>query len=91
MNPVDKKKMENFVKEISNCMVRMDAERDLIRDILNRCKDELGIKPKILRRIARIYYRNSLNEERDETEELFETYDEIFNSAEVASVVDKSA
>ena len=90
MNPVEKKKVEGFVKEISNCMVRMDAERDLVKDILNRAKDEIGVKPKILRRIARIYYRNSLNEERDETEELFDTYDEIFNSGEVASVVDKS-
>ena len=83
MNPNEKKKLEGFVKEIDKCMLRMDAERDLIKDILNRAKDDLDVKPKVVRRLANIYHKNSVAEERSETEEIFDMYEQLFESSVV--------
>ena len=35
-NPADKKKIKDALLEISNCMTRIDAEKELIKDIVLR-------------------------------------------------------
>ena len=80
-SPKDKKKLEGFIQEISNAMLRMDSERELIKDICNRAKDELEVKPKTIRQIAKIHYKNSLVEEQMEAEELFDLYEQVFSSS----------
>lgn len=85
MNPVEKKKLENFVHEISNSMLRMDSERDLIKDICTRAKDELEIAPSTLKKISKIYYKNTLVEEKLANEELFDLYEQVFNVTEAGA------
>ena len=78
MASVDKKKLRDLITEISNCLLRMDAERDLIKEILQRGKEELEIQPKTLRALARIYHKNSLMEDKMSSEEIFDLYEETF-------------
>lgn len=73
-----RKKLENFIREISNAMLRIEAERDLIKDVCDRAKDELELKPKVVRDMAKIYHKNSLIEEKTEKESLFDMYEQIF-------------
>jgi hypothetical protein len=79
---VDKKKLKDFIVEISNCMLRMDAERDMIKEILQRGKEELEMQPKVIRAMARIYHKNSLMEEKMTSEEIFDLYEETFSKPE---------
>lgn len=77
-NAADRKKLEGFIQEISNSMLRMDAERELIKDICNRAKAELELKPKIVRNLGRIYHKQSLIEEKSEADSIFDLYETLF-------------
>lgn len=78
LNAAERKKLEGFVQEISNSMLRIESERELIRDICNRAKTELELKPKIIRNLGRIYHKQSLTEEKSETNSIFDLYETLF-------------
>ena len=71
-----KKRVRDALVEISNSMTRMDAERDLIKNILQDVDDDTGVPKKYIRKMARIYHKQNLNEvkaENDDVETLYET------------------
>ena len=74
----DKEKLKKAIQEISNSMTRMDAERDLIKEIIKDAHDEHGIDKKVLRKLARAFHKQNFSEE-VATQEEFETlYQEVF-------------
>jgi len=74
----DKEKLKKAIQEISNSMTRMDAERDLIKEIISDAHDEHGIDKKVLRKLARAFHKQNFSEE-VATQEEFETlYQEVF-------------
>jgi len=79
LNPEERRKLHGMCNELVNSMIRVQAEKDLQKDIVNRAKDELEITPKIVRAMARIAYKNSLSEQKIETEELFHLYEQTFD------------
>lgn len=79
LSPKDKKTLGNFVQEVSNCMLRQAAERDLIKDICTRAKDELEIDPSDVRKMGRIHYKNSLVEDQLKSEQLYGLYEQVFS------------
>ena len=79
LNPADKAKLKGKFEEISNSYTRIEAERELIREILSDIKEEFEMPPKIARRLAKIYHRRNLQEVVAENEEVTETYDEVFS------------
>jgi hypothetical protein len=78
-NPNDRAKLAKYIKEIDNSLTRIDAEKDLIKDICDLAKDELEIKPVTLRKVARIYHKNALVEEKLASEEIFDLYEQVFS------------
>lgn len=73
----DKQKTKDAVIELSNSMLRQDAERDLQKDICNRIKDEVGLEPKYLKRMAKVYHKQNFSEVRSEHEEFETLYEEV--------------
>ena len=74
----DKEKLKKAIQEISNSMTRIDAERDLIKEIISDAHDEHGIDKKVLRKMARAFHKQNFSEE-VATQEEFETlYQEVF-------------
>jgi hypothetical protein len=71
--------LKNRFGEISNSYTRIEAERELIREILNDIKENFEILPKISRKLAKIYHKRNLQEVVAENEELAETYNELFS------------
>ena len=84
MSPADKKKLQGMVQEIANAMIRMEMEREFIKDVLARAKDELEMKPKTVRSMAKIYYKNVLMELKMESEELFNLYEDVMAASSAA-------
>jgi uncharacterized protein (UPF0335 family) len=78
MIPEEKKKIANAIKELSDCMTRMDAERDLQKDIIQVTHEDTGFDKKKLRKLASIYHKQNAVEVRTETDEVFELYEELF-------------
>ena len=77
-SPEDKKKVANAIKEISDSMTRMDAEKDLIKDIIQVTYENYGIDKKHLRKLAAIYHKQNMSEVRNEYDEVESLYEELF-------------
>jgi hypothetical protein len=64
------------IQEMSNSMLRMEAERDLIREIVKEKSDEFKINKKIINKIAKTYHKQNRTQVEAEHEEFLELYDE---------------
>jgi polyhydroxyalkanoate synthesis regulator phasin len=67
------------LKEISDSYTRIEAERDLVKEILDRMQEEFEIPKKMGRKIARIYHKRNYEEEVAQQNDLQETYESIVN------------
>lgn len=72
----DRKKFMGAIQEISNSMIRMEAERDLIREIVKEKSDEFKLSKKVINKIAKTYHKQNRAQVEAEHEEFMEIYDE---------------
>ena len=73
----DRKKILAAIKEISNSMVRIEAEKDLIKDIVKDVADNYQLSRKVVNKMAKVYHKQSLSQTVAEHDEFVETYEEI--------------
>ena len=73
-NPADRKKIKDALQEISDSMTRMEAERDLIKDIINDVNDNFKLPKKYISKMAKIYHKQNFANEQQETDELESLY-----------------
>jgi hypothetical protein len=76
-NEADRKKFFGAIQEISNSMLRIEAERDLIRETIKEKSDEFKIAKKVISKIAKTYHKQNLATVEADHEEFVELYDEI--------------
>lgn len=77
LTPEQKKNLQNAVGEISSSMTRMEAERDLIREIVKDQSQNLQIPKKIISKIAKTYHKQNLTQEITDHEEFVELYEKV--------------
>jgi hypothetical protein len=68
----DRIKVQGALKEMSDSMTRVSAEKDLQKDIAQRMLDEVGVPKKDFNKLARIYHASNLMEEAARNEEFME-------------------
>ena len=73
-SPVDRKKIKDALVEISDSMTRMEAERDLIKDIVKDVADNYQLSKKQINRMAKIYHKQNFIIEQQEMDELETLY-----------------
>jgi len=78
MSPEDKKKVADAIREMSDSMLRIDAEKDLMKDIVDVTNEKYEVDKKHFRKLATIYHKQNLEEQRTESGEVFELYEELF-------------
>jgi len=76
-SPEDRKKIFAAIREISNFMVRIEAERDLIKDIVKDVSDNYQLSRKTVNKMAKVYHKQNLSQTVADHEEFVETYEEI--------------
>lgn len=72
----DRKKVHNALVEASNSLTRIDAERDLIKNIINDTSKNFQIPKKTIKKLVRVYHKQNFSEEvatHEEFENLYET------------------
>ena len=74
---VDKVKVLGCLQEISNSLTRIEAERDLIKEILQKMQEECEIPKKLSRKLARVYQKRSYEEEVAEQNDFVEVYENV--------------
>ena len=76
-NPETIKAVNKALQEISNSLTRIEAERDLIKDVLGNIVEDHGIDKKILRKMAKVYHKRSFTTEVQEHEEFEVMYENV--------------
>lgn len=76
-NPTDRKKINDAMDEISNSMTRMDAERDLIKNIVKDTCENYELDKKKFRKLARHHHLQNFGEEQANFAELEALYDSL--------------
>jgi hypothetical protein len=77
MMALDKVKVLGCLQEISNSLTRIEAERDLIKDILQKMQDECEIPKKLARKLARVYHKRNYEEEVAEQSDFQTIYENV--------------
>lgn len=76
-NPEEQKVIKDCLSEMVDSMIRVAAERDLMKEIVARVKEETTVKPKIFRRMAKTQYASNFSEAVAEDEEFVELYEKL--------------
>lgn len=76
-SPEDRKRIRAALQEMSDSMTRMDAERDLMKQIINNVHEEFELSKKTFRRMAKVYHRQNFSKEVAEHEEFEVLYENI--------------
>ena len=74
---IDKAKVWGCLQEISNSLTRIEAERDLIKEILQKMQDECEIPKKLGRKLARVYHKRNYEEEVAEQSDFQSIYETV--------------
>lgn len=72
----NRKKLHNALVDTSNSLTRIDAERDLIKNIINDTNKNFQIPKKTIKKLIRVYHKQNFSEEvatHEEFESLYET------------------
>jgi hypothetical protein len=75
-NPGQREIIINALKEWSNSAVRVEAEKDLQKNIIEDLSDKVDIEKKYLNKLATMYHKQNFaqfQQEREEIEELYES------------------
>lgn len=72
-----KKQLKGAIQEISNSMLRAEAERDLTREIVKEQSQQLQIPKKIISKIAKTYHKQSLTQDVQDHEDFVELYEKV--------------
>lgn len=73
-NPADQKKLLDFLREASNSLTRISAERDLIKEGAKKICDDLTLTKKVVNKMVKVYHKQSFQEEVAEHEQFEHLY-----------------
>lgn len=78
-SPADRKKIRDALQEISDSMTRIEAERDLIKDIKATLHEEFKevLTRKQIGKMARVYHKQNFNQEQEEMSQFEQLYEEV--------------
>lgn len=79
-NPADKKKIKDALFEISGSYDRMQAERELIREVIKDLSDTYQLPKRAVSKIARAYHKQNFSKQVQESEEFQELYESLLES-----------
>jgi len=59
----DKDKVKKALSELNDSMTRVSSERNLQKEIIDEVFDSVGLDKKMLRRMARVFFKANFNDE----------------------------
>jgi len=76
-SPNDRQKLKLAIVEITNCMLRMDSERDAMKEIISEAASKYGVDKKMVRKIATTMYKHNYSDVQQENEEFELMYETL--------------
>ena len=81
ISPEDQKKFKAALIEISGSYARAEAERELIKAVIEDLSEKHEIPKKIVAKIARIYHKQTYKDEVDDHDEFTALYEKVTQSS----------
>lgn len=76
-DPTVRQVVRAAVSEMSASMTRVEAERDLMKEITKRMHEDHSISKKAFKKLARAHHKQSFNKETEEYDEFSTLYDTV--------------
>lgn len=76
-NPADREKLMKVISECSNALVRIQGERDYIKEAVTEISKKFQIPKRLLNRLIRTYYKQNFDEEVAVSEQFQELYEQV--------------
>lgn len=73
----DRKVLRKAIIEMNDSMTRAGAERDLQKEILTETHGKLGVDKKLIRRMAKAYFKANFSDEVEENNTFENFYEEV--------------
>lgn len=80
LNPEEKKAVKGAIQEMSDSMLRIEAEKELMVEIVKVTFEKYGVDKKHFRKLASIYHKANMDEVRTEFDDVETLYEELFKS-----------
>lgn len=75
-NPADREKLLKVIRDCSDSLTRIAAERDLIKESIAEISKKLELPKPLVRKMVKVYFKQNYDEEvavQDQFETLYET------------------
>lgn len=72
--PEEKKKLRGAITSLNDSMTRAASEREYQKETINTISEELGLDKKLVRRLAKVYFKANFNEEVEENKNFEDFY-----------------
>lgn len=76
-SPSDRQKLKQILRDMTDCMTRMDAERDTIKELAEAAEESFEIPKKLINKLARTLHKSNLTEIVSDTENLEFLYETL--------------
>jgi len=73
----DRRSMKNMIVEMTNCLERIAAEQDQMKEIAADAESKFNIKKKIVKRMAKTMYKSNYSDLQKETEHFELLYEAV--------------
>jgi hypothetical protein len=79
----ERKVFRKAIMELNDSMTRVGAERELQKETINELSDKLDIDKKLIRRMARTYFKANFNSEVQENTDFEEFYTTVMEKTQL--------
>jgi hypothetical protein len=73
----DREKLKLAIQQLNDSLTRVAAERDFQKETINTLFEDTGVDKKIIRRMAKAYFKANFNDEVEENKSFEEFYTTI--------------
>ena len=82
-NPEDLRQMKSMVVEMTNCLQRIEDEKEQMKDIAEACEEKFAVQKKYLTKLARVMFKHSYADLQTENEHFEFLYEAIVESKKI--------
>lgn len=73
-NPAELKTIQAAIKEMSDCMIRIQSEREAMKDIVDDLVEKYELPKKYINKMAKVYFKQNFDKETVEHEDFADLY-----------------
>ena len=79
-SPADLKVIHEAVKEAGDCMIRIDSEKQAVKDIVDDLAEKFELPKRFINKMIKTYHKASFDKETSDSDDFAELYEAVTNA-----------